>query len=253
MLFPTSFRGVILACPSYPCWSLPFFAVESTVSSPCSYSDRPLCRDGAILAHLDSLHLTIWLSGQMVLFLLAKVALAYLPTALCDTEDILSFSGGPVCLSFSTKACSILQTLRWFWQHQQVCHFSSLWLSLSPRHSVLSFALLPSIFLAGAVFSFLLYYQATMGPRTFVSLGKMMRLMSWPDGEPCSCPLQSLVVSLVSTLLFSQTGDVLSHLISLTHRFPRFPLRNLCSLVTSLSALSPSLHRTQPSVKLLCL
>ena len=48
-------------------------------------------------------------------------------------------------------------------------------------------------------------------------------------------PPQSLVVSLflslVSTLVFSRTGGVLSHLNSLTHRFPRFPLRNLCSLV----------------------
>ena len=48
-------------------------------------------------------------------------------------------------------------------------------------------------------------------------------------------PPQSLVVSLllslVSTLVLSRTGGVLSHLNSLTHRFPRFPLRNLCSLV----------------------
>ena len=48
-------------------------------------------------------------------------------------------------------------------------------------------------------------------------------------------PLKSLVVSLllflVSTLVFSRTGGVLSHRSSLTHRFPRFPSRNLCSLV----------------------
>ena len=60
--------------------------------------------------------------------------------------------------------------------------------------------------------------------------------MSLPDGERYLCPLQSLVVSLllplVSTLVFSQTGGVLSHLNSLTHRFSRFPPRNLCSLVT---------------------
>ena len=67
------------------------------------------------------------------------------------------------------------------------------------------------------------------------------RLMSWPDEERYSCLLQSLVVSLlfslVSTLLFSRTGDILSHLNSSTHRFPQFPPRNLCSLVT-LAALS---------------
>ena len=51
-----------------------------------------------------------------------------------------------------------------------------------------------------------------------------------------SCPLQSLVVSfllsLVSTLVFSPTGGVLSHLNSSTQRFLRFPQRDLCSLVT---------------------
>ena len=60
--------------------------------------------------------------------------------------------------------------------------------------------------------------------------------MSWPDGEGYSCPLQSLVVSLllslVSTLVFSRTGCVLSHRSSLTHRLPRFSQRNLCSYVT---------------------
>ena len=47
------------------------------------------------------------------------------------------------------------------------------------------------------------------------------RLMSWPDGQCYSRPLQALVVSLlslVSTLLFSRTGGVLSHRNSLTHR-----------------------------------
>ena len=43
--------------------------------------------------------------------------------------------------------------------------------------------------------------------------------------------LWSLLLSLVSTLVFSRTGGVLSHRSSLTHRFHRFPLRNLCSLV----------------------
>ena len=62
-----------------------------------------------------------------------------------------------------------------------------------------------------------------MGSRTLVS----PRLMSWPDGERYLRPPQSLVVS----LLLSRTGGILSHLNSLTHRFPRFPPRNLCSLV----------------------
>ena len=61
------------------------------------------------------------------------------------------------------------------------------------------------------------------------------RLMSLPDGERCLCPPQSLVVSLlsplVSTLVFSRTGGVPFLQSILTHRFPQFPLRNLCSLV----------------------
>ena len=61
------------------------------------------------------------------------------------------------------------------------------------------------------------------------------RLMTWPDGERYLHPPQSLVVSLllslVSTLVFSRTGGVLSLPNILTHRFPRFPPRNLCSLV----------------------
>ena len=62
------------------------------------------------------------------------------------------------------------------------------------------------------------------------------RLTSWPDGVRYLRPPQPLVVSLllplVSTLVFSRTGDVLSHRNSSTHRFPRFPPRNLYSLVT---------------------
>ena len=61
------------------------------------------------------------------------------------------------------------------------------------------------------------------------------QLTSLPDGERCLRPPQSLVVSLllslVSTLVFSRTGGVLSLRSNLTHRFPQFPLRNLSSLV----------------------
>ena len=86
--------------------------------------------------------------------------------------------------------------------------------------------------------SLLLFYQATMGSRSsdiHFSRGTT-RLMSWPDSERCSCPPQSLVVSLllslVSTPLFSRTGSVQSHSNSWTLRFPRFPPRNLCSFDT---------------------
>ena len=65
---------------------------------------------------------------------------------------------------------------------------------------------------------------------------EMAQLMNWLDGERYLRPLQFLVdfflLSLVSTHHFSLTGGVLSHQNSLTHRFPEFPPRNLCSLIT---------------------
>ena len=82
---------------------------------------------------------------------------------------------------------------------------------------------------------FPLFYQAAMGPPTLVSPGERRGLMSWRNRERYSCPLQSLVVSLlslVSTVVFSRTGGALSHRNSSTRRFARFPPRNLCSLVT---------------------
>ena len=83
--------------------------------------------------------------------------------------------------------------------------------------------------------SFLSGYNGS--PNTHFSRGTS-RQISWPDGECYLRPLQSLVAYLllslvpVSTLLISRTGGVLSHLNSSTHRLPRFPQRNLCSLIT---------------------
>ena len=89
MLPSTSPREAVLACPTFPPWNLPSFTLESTLSSPCSRSDPSLSRQGAALAHLDS---TPWTdgscmakalcSGLIALFLLARAALVYLPTAL---------------------------------------------------------------------------------------------------------------------------------------------------------------------------
>ena len=84
MLPSTCSREALVACPSCPPWNLPSFTVKSTLSSPCSRSDPPHSRQGAALAHFDSLPLMIWYSGQTALFLfvLARAALAFLPTAL---------------------------------------------------------------------------------------------------------------------------------------------------------------------------
>ena len=84
MLPSTCSREALVACPPCPPWNLPSFTVESTLSSRCSCSDPPHSRQGAALAHLDSLPLMIWYSGQtaLFLFLLGRAAPAFLPTAL---------------------------------------------------------------------------------------------------------------------------------------------------------------------------
>ena len=51
----TSPREAFLACPPSHSWDLPFFTVESTLSSPCSCYGPPLSCQGSALAHLDSL------------------------------------------------------------------------------------------------------------------------------------------------------------------------------------------------------
>ena len=81
-------------------------------------------------------------------------------------------------------------------------------------------------------------------------------LMSWSDGKCYLRPQQSVVVSLplslVCTVVFSQTGGVLSLLNSLTHKFPQFPPRNLPSS-RSVCSLSSTLQWTQPLFKFLSL
>ena len=82
MLPSTSPREALLAYPSSLPWKLPSFTLEFTLSSPCSRSNLPFARQGAALAHLDFLPLSIWYSELTALFffLLARAALAYLPT-----------------------------------------------------------------------------------------------------------------------------------------------------------------------------
>ena len=230
MLPSTCSMEALLACPPFPSWNLPSFTVESTLSSPCSRSDPPLSRQGAALAHLDSIlphDLVLWTDGS-VSFPFGKGGSGVLVNcSLCGTEATLSFSAGPVCSSFSAEACTILHVLCWSRQHQQVCHFSS-FLLLSDSRSVLS-SIFPLISnsVADSGRNCLLSPPVLSGyngsPDTRFSRGTT-RLMSWPDGERYLHPPQSLVVSLllslVSTLVFSRTGGVLSHRSILTHRFP---------------------------------
>ena len=149
MLRSTCSREALLACPPCPSWNLPSFTVDSTLSTPCSRSDPPHSRQGAALAHLDSLpphDLVLWTDGS-VSFDFGKGGSCVLANcSLCGTEATLSFWAGPVCSSFSAEACAILHAHCWSRQHQQVCRFSSL-LLLSHSRSVLATLSSPPSFL----------------------------------------------------------------------------------------------------------
>ena len=227
--------------------------MESTLSSPCSRSNPPLSRQNAALAHFDSLlphDRVLWTNGSVV-FPFGKSGSGVLANcSLCGTEATISFSAGPVRSSFSAEACTILHALCWSRQHQQVCHFSSLLLS-----SYLTLALPSSPYPLLHLFFYVNLFGRSGrncllshpvlsvyngSPDTRFSRG-IMRLMSWPDGERYLRPLQSLVVSLllslVSTHLFSRTGGVLSHRNFLTRRFPDFHRRTCAPSSRSLFSL----------------
>ena len=245
MLPCTCSREALLACPPFPPWNLPSFTVESTLPTPCSRSEPPHSRQGAALAHLDSLpphDLVLWTDGS-VPFSFGKGGSGVLANcSLCGTEGTLPFSAGPVCSSYSAEACAILHALCWSRQHQQVCHFSALLLLSDSRLSSLPCPLLHlfSYFkLCGrsgrnCLLSPPVQSGCNGSPDTRFSRGTT-RLTSLPERKRYLRPPLSLVVSLllslVSTLVFSRTGGVLSLPNILTHRFPQFPLTNLCSLV----------------------
>ena len=161
---------------------------------------------------------------------------------LFGTAATLSFSAGPVCSSLSAEACTILHALCWSQQHHKVCHFSSL-LLLSDSRSLLATLSSPPSFLLSQTLWQIWQELSSLSScsirlhwvRGHSFLRGTTRLTSWPDGDRCLRLPQSLVVSLllslVSTLVFSRTGGVLSPRSILIHRFLRFPLRNLCSLV----------------------
>ena len=76
--------------------------------------------------------------------------------------------------------------------------------------------------MVGTVFSFLIYYRATMGPRTLISFGERC------VGQTRSATLlYNPLSSLTSRIDSSWTGGVLSYLISSIYRFRRLPLGTL--------------------------
>ena len=236
MLPSTSPRRAFLACPPSPPWNLLFFTVESTLSSLAKVQ---------LSLTLTLSDLTIWCFGQtaLLLFLLAKAVLAYLPTTLSVALTLLfPYQQTQYAQVFLLKPEPFFVGLG----STSKSTTSSLLLPDSRSVLATSFILLRSQ--AETVFSLLLFYQATMGPRTRFSR-ETTRLMSWPDGERYLHLLQSLVVSLllslVSSLPFSRTGGLLFHRSILTCRFSRFPPRNLFSL--DFAAMD------QPTIKLLSL
>ena len=184
----------------------------------------------------------IWYSGltALFLFLLVMAAPASLPTALsvalrplfpfqqAQYVQVFLLKPAPFCTLFAGLGNTNKSATSFLFSYYLTLVLSSLpcpllhlssYLKLCGRNCLLSPPVLSD-------------YNGS--PDTGFSRGTT-RLMSWPDGERYLRPPQSLVVSLltslVSTLLFSRAGGVLSHRNSSTHRFPRFPLRSLCSLV----------------------
>ena len=231
MLPSTSLREALLACTSFPLRNLSSFTVESTVSFPCSRSNPPLARQGAALVHLDSLpphDLVLWTDGS-VPFPFGKGGSGILANcSLCGTEATLSFSAGPGYSSFSAEACAILHALCWSWQHQQACHFSSLLLLSDSRSVLTTLSTFPSFLFSKTLcqiwqeLSSLSCSTGYNGSPDIRFSRRTTRLMSWPDVERCWLPLQSLVVSLllslVSALVFSRLCSlVMLAVFSLVH------------------------------------
>ena len=168
MLPSTSPRETRLASFPSPSWNLPSFIVEFTLSTPCSRSDFPLTCQGAALI-LTLSHVMVWCSGQTVLFLflLEKATLAYLPTAgyvaLMPLFPSQQAQYAQVFPPMPAPFCKLFAGLGG-------TNKSATSLLLSDSRSILSSTFpFTSISLAGIVLSFLLFYRATMGPRTLVS------------------------------------------------------------------------------------
>ena len=182
-MLPSTFpREAFLACPPCPPWNLPSFTVESTISSPCSRSDLSCSRQGAALAHHDSLfRLMIWCFEQtaLFLFLLARAAPAYLPTALsvalwplvpfeqAQYAQVFPLKPAPFCTLFAGIGSSNKSTT-------SVLFFSYLTLAMSsPPRPLIHFSLYRNLSSRSGRNCLLSPVpSATIGPRTLVSPGE---------------------------------------------------------------------------------
>ena len=137
----------------------------------------PLSRQGAALAHLDSLTPMIWYSGQTALFLilLKRAAPVFLPTTLSVAlRPLFPFRQAQYVQIFPLKPASFCTLFAGFGSTNKSATstlFSS-YLTLvlsSPPCPLISNSMAD---LAGTVFSLILFYQTTMGLRTLVSPGE---------------------------------------------------------------------------------
>ena len=120
MLPSTSPWEALLACPPFSPSNLLSFTVKATLSFPMLQLRSTLYRQGAALAHLDSIppyDLVLW-TDSSVPFPFDNGGSGVLANcSLCGTEATLFFSAGPVCSSFSAETCAIKQALCWSRQH----------------------------------------------------------------------------------------------------------------------------------------
>ena len=225
MLSSTFFREAFLACPLFPPWNLPSFTAKYTLSSSRFRSDPPLSRQGAVITYLDTLpphDLILWTDGS-VPFPFGKGGSGVLANcSLCGTNPLFPFrqahyvqvfplKPAPFCTLFSGLVRIIKPAISLLFSFYLTLVMSSSPCPLLDLSSCLKLCGRSgkNCFLSFPVLS---GYNGSPDARFFWGT---TRLMSLPDGERYLYPLQFLVVSLllflVSTLLFSQTGGVLFH------------------------------------------
>ena len=165
----------------------------------------------------------MWCFGQMALFLflLVRAALAYLPTALSVAlKPLIPFWQAQYVQVFLLKPVPFCMLFAGLGSTNKSTIFLLLLSDSCSVHATLSsppfFLLFQTLWQIWHKLSSLssCFIRLQWVPR-HVFLPETIWLMSWPDEERYLHPLLSLVVSLhlsvVSTLVLSRTGGVLSH------------------------------------------